>query len=51
MPYEGEYMTDKLEIGIYPTHILVNRNGKIVKVTNTLEDMIPSLEREIEKNL
>ena len=51
VPYEGEYMTDKLEIGIYPTHILVNRNGKIVKVTNTLEDMIPSLEREIEKNL
>ncbi|MDQ3277567.1 MAG: TlpA family protein disulfide reductase [Bacteroidota bacterium] len=49
VPLAGEYMTDKLKVTEYPTHILVDRNGKIVKVTNTVEDMIPSLEQQIGK--
>ena len=49
VPHEEEYKSEKLGIAAYPTHILVDRNGKIVKVTNTAEDIIPFLERQIEK--
>jgi peroxiredoxin len=49
VPHEEEYMSEKLGIAAYPTHILVDRNGKIVKVTNTAEDIIPFLERQIGK--
>lgn len=40
------YMRDKLKVITYPTHFLINRKGKIVKVTNTIGDMLPSLEKE-----
>ena len=43
----GEYMSEKLKISAYPTHILVDKKGKIVKVTNSVDDMIPFLEKEI----
>ncbi len=32
---------NKLNITEYPAHILVGRDGKIVKVVNKIEDIIP----------
>ena len=31
---QKDFIEDKLNIGMYPTHILVNKDGKIVKVVN-----------------
>jgi hypothetical protein len=49
VPGMGIYMRNKLKVNAYPMHLLVNREGKIVKVANSMEDMIPSLEKEIGK--
>jgi hypothetical protein len=45
----GNYMRDKLKVNAYPMHLLIDKEGKIVKVSNSIEDLIPSLEKEIEK--
>lgn len=47
VPNQGDYMSEKLGISAYPTHLLVNRSGKIVKVTNSLDDMLPFIKKEI----
>lgn len=49
IPEMENYMTNKLNVTEYPTHILVDRNGKIIKVVNRIEDMIPFLKNETEK--
>ncbi len=46
VPDQGSFMANKLEIGMYPTHLLVNKEGKIVKVVNYVDDLIPALERQ-----
>ena len=33
------------------THLLVDRNGIVKKVTTSIEDLIPSLEKEIQESL
>jgi len=40
---QGNYMINRLNISAYPTHSLIDRNGRIVKVTNTIEELIPFL--------
>lgn len=47
----GNYMSAKLNINEYPTHILIDRTGKIVKVVNSIEELIPFLKKETEKNI
>lgn len=49
IPQMDNYMTNKLNINMYPTHLLIDRTGKIVKVTNSVEELEPFLKREIEK--
>jgi hypothetical protein len=39
-------MIDKLNITEYPTHLLIDKNGKILKVVNRINDLIPFLKRE-----
>ncbi|NTS40363.1 TlpA family protein disulfide reductase [Flavisolibacter sp. BT320] len=46
VPEAEGYMSGKLNVSAYPTHILVDRAGKIVKVTNTVEDIIPFVKRQ-----
>jgi peroxiredoxin len=46
VPNTESYMTNKLRITQYPTHLLINKNGKIVKVANRIEDLIPFLNKE-----
>jgi peroxiredoxin len=47
IPEMGNYMQSKLKVNAYPTHLLINKEGKIVKVSNSIEDLIPSLEKEM----
>ncbi|RYZ51441.1 MAG: TlpA family protein disulfide reductase [Chitinophagaceae bacterium] len=49
VPGAEAYMSEKLNVSAYPMHILVDRNGRIVKVTNTVEDIIPFVERQFGK--
>ena len=46
IPKMDDYMAGKLKITEYPTHLLVDNKGKILKVVNTLEDLIPFLKKE-----
>lgn len=41
-----KYMTNQLNVNAYPLHLLVNKEGKVVKATNSIEDMIPYFEKE-----
>jgi len=49
VPDKEKYMTRQLVINEYPTHLLVDKNGKIVKVTNSIDDMIPFIEKQTGK--
>lgn len=51
MPEANDYMKNQLAVAIYPTHLLVDRNGIVKKVTTSIEDLIPSLEKEIQDPL
>jgi peroxiredoxin len=46
VPEVGKYMTEQLKVNAYPLHLLVNKEGKVVKATNSLEDMLPYFEKE-----
>ncbi|GHB77426.1 TlpA family protein disulfide reductase [Persicitalea jodogahamensis] len=43
------FMEKELSIKMYPTHLLINKEGKIVKVVNHANDLIPALRKETEK--
>jgi hypothetical protein len=40
-----DFMSIDLNITQYPTHLLIDQGGKIVKVVNRVEDLLPFLER------
>lgn len=46
VPEMKEFMNRRLHITEYPTHILVDRDGRIKKVVNRAEDLLPFLEQE-----
>ena len=46
IPETTRFMVDKMHINMFPTHLLIDRNGKIVKVVNGIEDLIPFLNKE-----
>jgi peroxiredoxin len=50
VPDKEEYMSKRLGITEYPTHILVDKNEKIIKVVNTVSDLIPFIEKQIKKS-
>ncbi|MPR32167.1 TlpA family protein disulfide reductase [Salmonirosea aquatica] len=49
VPNQEEFMQNKLGIMMYPSHLIVNREGKIVKVVNDVNDLIPALKKETEQ--
>ena len=49
VPDKEEYMSEQLSVTSYPTHLLIDKNGKIVKVVNAVNDLIPFLKKEVEK--
>jgi thiol-disulfide isomerase/thioredoxin len=48
IPDTGEYMEEKLMINAYPTHLLIDRKGLIIKASNAIENIVPFLEKEVE---
>lgn len=45
VPEMKNFMSNDLNITQYPTHLLINQGGKVVKITNRIEDLIPFLEK------
>lgn len=46
---QASYISDKLKVNAYPTHFLVDQAGKVVKVTNSVDELKIFLERMLEK--
>jgi thiol-disulfide isomerase/thioredoxin len=49
IPKAESYINDSLNVSMYPTHLLIDKKGDIVKVTNTIEELKPFLSREAGK--
>lgn len=45
IPDMTDYMAKKLNVQVYPTHIVVDKTGKIVKVVNSVEELEYFIER------
>ena len=42
---QEEYLRDELNISIYPTHMIVNKDGKVAKVVNSYDELENALEK------
>jgi thiol-disulfide isomerase/thioredoxin len=49
VPDRQAYMTDTLKVNEFPTHILLNRQGRIVRVVNDHQELAVALRKEILK--
>ena len=47
VPQMKNYVVDKLNVTEFPTHLLINKHGKIIKVVNRIEDLAPFLKKEL----
>ena len=47
IPETDNYMTAKLNIDEYPTHLLIDKTGKIIKVVNSIEELEPFLKKRL----
>ncbi len=45
VPNMKDFMINDLNITQYPTHVLIGKDGKILKVTNSIEELIPFIEK------
>ena len=45
VPEMKNFMSSDLSITQYPTHLLIGKTGKIIKVVNRIEDLVPFLEK------
>ena len=45
VPEMKNFMSSDLTITQYPTHLLIDKTGKIVKVVNRIEELVPFLEK------
>lgn len=46
VPGQQEFMTDKLSINTFPTHIVIGKDGKITKAVDNYKDLLPALKKE-----
>ncbi len=47
---QEKFMGDQLKVRMYPTHFLINKAGKIVKVVNHADDLIPAIRKELKES-
>lgn len=47
VPNQREFIDEKLNLRIYPTHIILDKNGTILKVVNKASEMISFMENDI----
>ncbi len=50
VPDQRNYIDEKLKLYEFPTHLLINKNGTIVKVTNSISEIIPFIKKETGKS-
>lgn len=50
VPNQRKFIDEKLNLGIYPTHIILDKNGIILKVVNKASKMISFLENGLNKS-
>ena len=50
IPEMKNYMTSSLNITQFPTHLLIDKEGKIKKIVNKIEDLLPFIKIETAKN-
>jgi peroxiredoxin len=43
---DEKYMREQLNVTTYPTHILIDKNGKVVKVVNDISDLVPYIDKQ-----
>jgi thiol-disulfide isomerase/thioredoxin len=46
VPEQTDYMREKLSISGYPTHILIDKKGKVLKVSSSISDLKPFLAQQ-----
>ena len=46
VPNQKEFITKKLNLQIYPTHLIVDKNGTLINVANKASEMIEFLEND-----
>jgi thiol-disulfide isomerase/thioredoxin len=46
---QREYLLNNLGITLFPTHVVINKKGQVVKVVNSYEEMLPILQNEAKK--
>ena len=46
---QKEYLMDELKISIYPTHMIINKEGKVAKVVNSYDELEIALQKEVSK--
>lgn len=49
IPDQENYLTKDLNVRSYPTHLIINKQGKVVKVLNTAHELITALDQEAVK--
>ncbi|HEX8334967.1 MAG TPA: TlpA disulfide reductase family protein [Segetibacter sp.] len=47
VPDKEAYMSESLGITEYPTHLLIDKTGKIIKVVNAIEDLLPFIAKQL----
>lgn len=50
IPEMEDFMENKLSVTAYPTHILIDKKGTIIKVVNTIDELLPFLSKELAVN-
>jgi len=45
VPEQKKFMIEQMNITSYPTHILIGKDGKIVKVVNSIDELIPFIKK------
>lgn len=47
IPEMQDFMETELNISAYPTHLLINKKGNIIKVVNDIDELLPFLLKEL----
>ncbi|GAB2772892.1 hypothetical protein GCM10027275_14800 [Rhabdobacter roseus] len=47
VPSQEKYLREDLNLSMYPTHIVINKQGLITYVVNDVRELIPLLERQV----
>jgi peroxiredoxin len=47
VPEQTDYLQQQLKVNIYPTHFLLDRKGRIVKVSSSISDLKPFIAQQL----